>query len=149
MKAAKNEKFDEECKFVADFCKDDFDATKLRMQLDILSANFPHESVRNLHDVLPYLRELSPAQKSLMSEVCTLASLILVMPATNAVSERSFSALRRLKSYLRSIMTQVRLNNLMVLHVHKSRTDNLSCKDIATDFVSGSSHRQAIFGNFD
>ena len=41
MKAAKNEKFDEECKFVIDFYKDDFDAAKLRMQLDILSANFP------------------------------------------------------------------------------------------------------------
>ena len=146
MKAAKNEKFDEEYKFVTDFYKDDFDAGKLRMQLNILSTNFPHKTVSNLYDVMPYLRELFPGQRSLMSEVCTLASLILVMPATNTVSERSFSALRRLKSYLRSTMTQLRLNNLMV---HKSRTDNLLCKDIAADFVSGSSHRQSIFGTFD
>ena len=149
VNAANNEKFDEEFKFVVDFYKDDFDADQLRMQLDILSANFPHESVHNLHDVMPYLKEISPVQRSLMSEVCKLASLILVMPATNAVSERSFSALRRLKSYLRSTMTQVRLNNLMLLHVHKSLTDNLSCKDVATDFVSGSSHREAIFGKYD
>ncbi len=34
------------------------------------------------------------------------------MPATNASSERSFSALRRVKSYLRSTMLQERLNYL-------------------------------------
>ena len=39
---------------------------------------------------------------ALMSAVCKLLSLVLVMPATNAVSERSFSCLRRLKSYLRA-----------------------------------------------
>ena len=47
------------------------------------------------------------------------------MPATNAVSERSFSALRRIKSYLRANMSQERLNQSMVLHVHKHLTDPL------------------------
>ena len=36
-----------------------------------------------------------------MSEVCTLVSMVLVMPASNAISERSFSALCRVKTYLR------------------------------------------------
>ena len=40
---------------------------------------------------------LCPPQMALLSEVYTVASLIIVMPATNAVSERSFSALRHLK----------------------------------------------------
>ena len=44
---------------------------------------------------------------------------MLVMPATNAVSERSFSALKRVKTYLRSNTGEVRLNHLMLLHVHK------------------------------
>ena len=39
-------------------------------------------------------------QKSFYCEVCQLAKLILVMPATNAVSERIFSATRHLKTYL-------------------------------------------------
>ena len=59
---------------------------------------------------------------ALMSAVCKLLSLVLVMPATNAVSERFFSCLRRLKSCLRAT-TQSRLNNVMVLHVHKNLTD--------------------------
>ena len=60
------------------------------------------------------------------------------MPATNAVSERSASALRRIKTYLRTSMTQLRMNNLMVLHVHKENLDKLS---LAKDFVSQPEHR--------
>ncbi|KAH3831615.1 hypothetical protein DPMN_104886 [Dreissena polymorpha] len=48
---------------------------------------------------------------------------VLVMPATNATSERSFSALRRLKTYLRTSTTQERLTHLMTLHVHRCATD--------------------------
>ena len=44
---------------------------------------------------------------------------MFVMPATSAVSERSFSALKRVKTYLRSTVGEGRLNHLMVLHVHK------------------------------
>ena len=47
---------------------------------------------------------------ALMFAVCKSLSLVLVMSATNAVSERSFSCLRRLKSYLRATMSQSRLN---------------------------------------
>ena len=84
---------------------------------------------------------------ALMSAVCKLLSLVLVMPATNAVSERSFSCLRRLKSCLRAT-TQSRLNNVMLLHVHKNLTDKLSLVDIGNNFVSGSSHRESLFGKF-
>ena len=52
--------------------------------------------------------------------------LVLVVPTTNAVSEISASALRRIKMYLRTTMQQARLNSLMILHVHKERTDTLS-----------------------
>ena len=67
------------------------------------------------------------------------------MPATNAVSERSFSALRRIKSYLRATMSQERLNHIMVLHVHKHLTDRICYIEIGNE---GCSHREAFFGNF-
>ena len=63
-------------------------------------------------------------------------------------SERSFSALRRVKTYLRSTMRQDRLNHLMTLHVHKEFTDLLSAREVADEFVSGSEHRLRIFGKF-
>ena len=69
-----------------------------------------------------------------MSEVCSLVSHISVMPATNAVSERSFSSLRRVKNYLRSTITENHLNSVMLLHIHKEKTDSLSLIDVANDF---------------
>ena len=69
-----------------------------------------------------------------MSEVCTL---LKVVPATNAVSERSASGVRRVKTYLRSTtMSQIRFNNLLVLHVHKDKTDNLNLVNCLNEFVS-------------
>ena len=53
----------------------------------------------------------------LICEVCRLAQLILVMTAMNAVIECSFSAMRRLKTYLRSTMSQSRINNVILLNI--------------------------------
>ena len=77
-----------------------------------------------------------------------LFKLLLVMPATNATSERSFSALRRVKTYLRSTMTQMRLNNLMILHVHKDKTDALDLTSIGKEFVALKDTRVRLFEQF-
>ena len=45
-------------------------------------------------------------QADFYSEVTALLKLYLASPATNAVSERSASAMRRLKNWLRSTMSQ-------------------------------------------
>ena len=61
--------------------------------------------------------------------------LILVMPTTNASSERSYSALRRIKQRLGPTMTQKRMNNLMlIVSVYKEDADNLNLLDVANDF---------------
>lgn len=83
-----------------------------------------------------------------MSEVCTLFRMILVMPATNAVRERSFGALRRVKTYLRSTVTQRRLNNVVALHVHKDQADELSLIEVGNEFMQWSDHRRHLFGKF-
>ncbi len=87
-------------------------------------------------------------QRDLLCEVCTVMKLVLIMPATNASSERSFSALCRVKTYLRSTMRQERLNHLMILHVHRDITDNLDMISVANEFVIDSEHRMQIFGTF-
>ena len=77
-------------------------------------------------------------QSDLLSDICTVIKFMLVMPATNEVSERSFSTLRLVKTYLRVTMTQKRLNHLMVLHVHKDLTDKLNLASIGNEFVGQS-----------
>ena len=87
------------------------------------------------------LSELSVAEKTAFSGV-------LVLPATNATSERSFSALRRIKTYLHTTMSQERLNYLMVLHAHKEQVDRLELERVAHEFVSGREGRLRVFGSF-
>ena len=63
-------------------------------------------------------------------------------------AERSFSALRRLKTYLRSSMSEERLNNLLLLYVHKHRADSLDLAHIGDLFASANSRRQEFCGKF-
>ena len=72
----------------------------------------------------------------------------MVIPATNASSERAFSTLRYIKNYLRTTRFQERLNNLMVLYVYKERLDHLDFTSIAQDFVNGREGRMSLFGSF-
>ena len=57
------------------------------------------------------------------------------MPITTATAKRTFSVLRRLKTYLQSTMSQERLNNVILLHIHKDITDSLDLTDIARSFL--------------
>ena len=113
------------------------------MQLGILSSNISSGSTQDLNSIIHCKTFLK-----LRGHCCQKYSLILVMPATNAVSERSLSSLRCLKSYLRSTMIQTRLNNLMVLHVHSNRTDQLCLTKVENEFIQGSTHQKIIFGKF-
>ena len=89
-KAAKGEEYDEEYKFVS-FYDGDLNPTQLRSQLEMLRTHFTAQASTLLFgDVLRFLQDLSAAQKEFFSEVIILAKLILVMPATNASSERAF-----------------------------------------------------------
>ena len=121
---------------VVQFYADDFNhKDHLEAQLVQLHAG----SENNLNDVqtvTEYLQSLSATERDYYCEVVKLVKLILVMPATNATSERSFSALRRLKTWLQSTTSQARLNWSMILHVHKDRTDSLPMTSVDNEFSS-------------
>ena len=149
LKTVCKENYSSKFDFVTKFYGPDLNVHALEMQLQIFATNFIMEGKKtSIKDILKYLRNISSAQRALLSEICIIAKLILVMPATNAVSERSFSALRRVKAYLRSTMKQTRLNHLMILHVHKDITDSLNLNDIGNEFVRCSEHRLSVFGHF-
>jgi len=60
------------------------------------------------------------AKDNFLPAVTTLLRLFGTIPVSNATAERSFSALKRLKTYLRSTMGGERLTGLALLHVNKS-----------------------------
>jgi hypothetical protein len=52
-------------------------------------------------------------------KIKVLLNILAVLPVTSATPERTFSALKRLKTYLRATMKQPRLNGLALAHIHK------------------------------
>jgi len=67
-------------------------------------------------DAVHVLREMPPEVRGLFDQVETLVRLLMVLPISLAEAERSSSGLRRLKTWLRSTMTQTRLNGIAVLY---------------------------------
>ena len=85
-------------------------------------------------------------EKTHISQVIELFKLILVLPATKASSQRSFSLLRLVKSYLSATTGQGRLNHLMILSAYKENVDELNLKDVAREFIHKNDTRISLFG---
>ena len=91
---------------------DDINFNSLKAQLQVLHQNLNDKGAMECFDELP------KEERSLIGEVVILCKLLVVNPANNACCERSFSAARRLKRWLRSNMKQQRFSKLTVLNCH-------------------------------
>ena len=65
---------------------------------------------------------------------------------SSASAERSFSVMRRLKTWLRSSLTANSLNILMFSAIHTARLDAVDLKKIAEDFICVNNQRESYFG---
>ena len=108
LKACQKENFDQELEDACSFYKDDFEIETLRAQLVTFGIDFQRKlnSEDDIKikptwvDIMEYFQSLQASQKALLSQVCNVLKILLVMPATNVTSERSFSALHRVKKLL-------------------------------------------------
>ena len=137
FKAANIESFTTDFEKITNFYADAFKPNALETQLKTLLLTLPFgtSNAETFRDVLKQVKGLSKGQKLLIGDVVKLLKLVIVMPATNAVSESSFSAMRGLYTYSRTNMSHNRLNNMMVLHVHKEKTDALKLVNVANEFL--------------
>ena len=141
----KDESFQENLDVVMDTFCDHLNREEREAQLITLKF-YPDEPIIDAKELVKFLQGLTAAQRRLILQVVILAKLLLVMPATNAVSERSFSALKQVKTYLRATTKEKRLNHLMILHVYKDRADKIDLVDVANQFVEWKDNRVHIFG---
>ena len=133
----------------------DLDKQRLVIQLRMILVRAYNErnpatiirQVTNLRTLCEMMNNVT-SSKTTFSEVRTLLHTVLTVPVTTSTAERTFSILRRLKTFLRSTMTQPRLNHIMLLHLYKERTDKLNLLSIATKFVTVNDRRKAFFGNY-
>jgi len=137
---------DERLSVISQHYDDDVDVGKLRLNFQMLPGLLESSQARSIDDITAALMALGPA-RCLYGELTTLVILLRLLPATSATTERSFSCLRRLKTYLRATMSQARLNSVMVLHIHQSYTDELDLSGVAKDFISLNDNRRSLFGS--
>jgi hypothetical protein len=121
----------------------DFNVPLLVAQLRILPTLCHSASVTEVVDIL---RSESCTVRAMLSQCVKLVTLILCIPASVASAERSFSALRRVKTYLRSTMGQPRLSHLPILHIHREMVRQLKRSDILREFVHQRPERRSVFG---
>ena len=77
---------------------------RLKVQLAMFRSKYTFKSSAEVADIM---RGLTIEVRGLFDQVKSLVRLLLVIPVSSAEAERSFSALRRLKTWLRTTMTQV------------------------------------------
>ena len=63
-------------------------------------------------------------------EFSSVAHILEVIPATSCSAERSFSALRRLKTYLRSTMGQQRVSNIALINIERAYANSVVNNDM-------------------
>ena len=101
---------------VLDYVGNDFDQERLKCQLSLIPDMIKTATDGSINKVthirtIADIMQRSSIYRGMLSEVLKPFFTFLV---TTATVERSFSSLRRLKTFLRSQMSDCRLNNLYV-----------------------------------
>ena len=148
VKAANGEDYEAEFKFIQESYSEDIDTGALPGQLSTLEVMLKEEKISCFDEILLAVSQFPEPEKKLIQEVQTVCKLLAVNPATSAAGERSFSSARRLKTWLRSRMSDDRFTNLAVLNGHKQRTDSVPITEVAKEFVSRNENRKRNFGKF-
>jgi hypothetical protein len=138
---------------ISDRCKEvvetftDIDQEGIKTELSMLykcQKNNDIPAFANLSEALQFFSQNQKGYRSLFPEISTLIRLLVVVPPTSATAERSFSCLKRVKTWLRSTMSQTRLNSVALLHSHRDMQPDLDV--VLKEFIGLNDTRRFIFG---
>lgn len=72
-----------------------------------------------------------------------ILTILTTMPASSATAERSFSAMKRIKNYLKATMGDERLSSLALMHVHRSF--QIDIDEVIIVFAGLNNRRMALY----
>jgi hypothetical protein len=116
----------------------DVDLNDLISELKVLQLTLPDTQMSAM-EIFEFVKKVDN-----YPNVSIAYRILFTMPVTVASAERSFSKLKLLKNYLRSVMSQERLNGLATLCIEKKLLDELDVDSIITDFASRSVRRNCF-----
>ncbi|CAN6718361.1 unnamed protein product [Malus baccata var. baccata] len=122
----------------------DVDGADLCSKLQVLQMMLPEEAFFSNNpwtsmEIANFVKETDMCPNVLIAY-----RVLLTVSVTVASAERSFSKLKLLKSYLRTTMTQDRLNGLAILCIENDEIEDLEYDDIIDDFASKNARRQFL-----
>lgn len=71
-----------------------------------------------------------------------LLSVAFTLPVSSATCERSFSAMRRVYTWLRTSMLQERFTNLAIIHIERDLSNAINSEDILNIFANADNGRK-------
>ncbi|CAF3952268.1 unnamed protein product [Rotaria magnacalcarata] len=139
---------------IMDFCYSDIDVEKLKVEALII-VDFFQSVIKTNQMNIKQITKISTiceifnsceVGKEMFKEYHKLTKLYSTIPDTTATSERRFGTLNRLKTTIRSTMTQSHLNHCLLPHIYKEKIDKIDPRQIAFKFISSNEKRQHFFG---
>ncbi|KAK3230503.1 hypothetical protein Dsin_002384 [Dipteronia sinensis] len=114
----------------------DVDSYDLFSELRVLQVVLPKEK-KTAIEILEFVKA-----SDCYLNVSIAYRILLTIPVTVASAERSFSKLKMLKSYLRSTMSQERLNGLTILCIENEMLEKIEFENIINEFASQNARRK-------
>lgn len=109
-----------------------FDDVLLRSELKVLYAS-PQLAKRNVSELTSFMRSNGLCDG--MAQLFRLCELFLTVPSTTASVERTFSALKRIKTYQRNAVGQRRLTGLAMMSIERRMLHRMKTSDSFYDKV--------------
>jgi len=127
---------------------DDIDDSRLHLHLSMLGDlwRFGRKTSHTHSDWHRRRRTAVYGQCRLVTVVARSRQLAVSIPNFEPTTERNFSYLRRLKTFLHSTVTKKRLNHTAILHCHREQYVNLEA--IFNSFIVKNELRQSTFAMF-
>ena len=124
------------------------DEDRLRLHTRMLGdvARERGAPLTSLSDAVSILREGS--LQEVLPAATDLLRSILTAPATSCEAERTFSQLRHIKNWLRSSLSQERLNHALMLAVHREQIEAVDIYEEMRAFAAQTAQRTNTFGRW-
>jgi hypothetical protein len=135
----------------------------LRKCCTTFAKTFSHDDSSDV-DLIDFISELQVLQVTLLDNLMSALEILqfitvadcypnvsiayrilLTIPVTVGSAERSFSKLKLLKNYLRSTMSQERLNGLATCSIEKDILTNIDLNIVLNDFASRNARESYLF----
>ena len=126
-------------KELAEFYQSDIDECRLTNELKVFYTFVKqHVSTIPRDPIVQLAQLLIQSGLSVFPQVAQLLRLYFLVPVSSCSAERSFSCLRRLKTWLRNTMGQNRLSSLAIMNIEREETikleNELGLESLVTKF---------------